>query len=300
MSDITLFENNPLAGSDLLAGLLETTDTLAGSDFDTKRISLRGGRFRNMAGGEQVAVNSSGRMNIIVLRAAELSRTYYAGVYDPENPTPPACWSLDTKTPAPEVSAVDRQSARCIDCPQNIKGSGQGESRACRFAQRLAIALDGDLETVYQLQLPATSLFGDAVAGNMPMKAYAKQLKAHGMPIIAVVTEMYFDEDSDTPKLYFKPVRPLTEDEIAVVVEARDSQEATNAVTMSVSQTDKVQEFEIVDEPEGEDEKDEAYDGPKEVKKEPVNEPKKAAKKKKAAPKAKAKEAITAAITGWD
>ena len=85
------------------------------------------------------------------------------------------------------------QAARCMDCPQNIKGSGQGESRACRFSQRLAVLLEGAMDTVYQLQLPATSIFGEAKDGKMGMQAYAKYLKAHKTPSIAVVTQAYFD-----------------------------------------------------------------------------------------------------------
>jgi hypothetical protein len=75
----------------------------------------------------------------------------------------------------------------------------------------------------------------------MGMQAYAKYLRAHKTPSIAVVTQIYFDESSATPKLYFKPVRPLTEEELQEAVKLKDTDEAHRAITMTVAQTDKVQ-----------------------------------------------------------
>ena len=244
MSDMTLFEGNSLVSSDLFKKLQETDDNLTGGSGGIKshRISLRGGRFRELVNGEQVNVKSDGFLNVVVINAAKLLCTYYKGAYDAENPSAPTCWSPDTQTPSSDVPKDQMQASRCMDCPQNIKGSGQGESRACRFSQRLAILLEGQMDTVYQLQLPATSIFGEARDGNMGMQAYAKYLKAHKTPSIAVVTQMSFDENSDTPKLFFKAVRPLNEDELNQAVAMKDSEDAIKAITLTVSQTDGVQE----------------------------------------------------------
>jgi hypothetical protein len=241
---LSLFEGgNSLVSNDLFKQLQEVDDNLAGgsSGLKTHRISLRGGRFRELVNGEQVNVKNDGFLNVIVVNAAKISRTYYAGQYDAENPSAPTCWSPDTDAPDAAVPADQRQAKRCMDCKQNVKGSGQGESRACRFQQRIAVLLEGDLETVYQLQLPATSVFGEAKDGKMGMQAYAKHLRAHKTPSIAVVTQMYFDENSDTPKLFFKPVRPLEEAELQQAITARDSEDAVRAITLTVAQTDGVQ-----------------------------------------------------------
>jgi hypothetical protein len=56
-----------------------------------------------------------------------------------------------------------------------------------------------------------------------------------------VLTQAYFDENSDTPKLFFKPVRPLTEEELNQAVSMKDSDDAIKAITLTVSQTDKVE-----------------------------------------------------------
>jgi NACalpha-BTF3-like transcription factor len=240
MSDLELFKGNSLVNSDLFKDLLSTNDNLAGGGSSMRRISFKGSRFRELVGGEQVNVNSSGSLNVVVLDAAKVARTYYAGTYDAENPAPPACWSHDTQTPAPEVPQETRQASRCADCPQNVRGSGQGDTRACRFSQRIAVALENSYDKVYQVQLSATSVFGDAKNGNMPMQAYARYLKAHSAPIQAVVTTMHFDEDSDVPKLFFKAARPLDESDLKEVLALRGHEDVTRALTMTVSQSDGV------------------------------------------------------------
>ena len=62
------------------------------------------------------------------------------------------------------------------------------------------------------------------------------------MPITGVVTEMRFDTASPTPKLVFKPVRPLTEDEYNTVQSLKDTPDAVSAVTLTVAQTDGVKD----------------------------------------------------------
>ena len=291
MSDMTLFEGNSLVSSDLFKKLQETDDNLTGGSGGIKshRISLRGGRFRELVNGEQVNVKRDGFINVVVINAAKLSRTYYKGTYDAENPSAPTCWSPDTQTPSSDVPKDQMQASRCMDCPQNIKGSGQGESRACRFSQRLAILLEGQMDTVYQLQLPATSIFGEARDGNMGMQAYAKYLKAHKTPSIAVVTQMSFDENSDTPKLFFKAVRPLNEDELNQAVSMKDSEDAIKAITLTVSQTDGVQA-----------KRDGAVQEDEVDIREPVPAPKKVAKKKEVAAPSDEEADLASIVDDWD
>ena len=240
-TDMTLFKNNPMVSSDLFKKFMDMTNTLAGGTGGTsRRISIKGGRFREMINGEQVRVNSSGSLNVVILGASKIGRTYYAGAYDSkaEKAAPPTCWSPDSETPDAAVPAEQRKAATCRDCPMNIKGSGQGESRACRFSVRLAVALEGQYDKVYQLSLPATSLFGDGKNGKLGMQAYAKFMKANETPVIAVLTQMYFDENVETPKLYFKPIRPLTGEELQEVFTLAEDPDVEKAITMTVYQQD--------------------------------------------------------------
>lgn len=234
-------EGNSLISKDLFKELTAVDDRLSGGTSVSTippRISIKGAKFREMVSGEQTQVRKDDFLNVVIVNAGALSRTYYEGEYDSDNPTPPACWSPDNKKPDAEVE--NPQAKTCESCPQNVKGSGKGESRACRFNQRIAVLLEGDLDTVYQLQLPATSIFGKDKKG-MGMQQYVAFLKSKGAPSIGVITKMYFDEDSAVPKLFFKPERPLKEEELKQALEARESPQALNAITMTVSKVDAVE-----------------------------------------------------------
>ena len=238
-TDLTAFNvaGTAMANSDLFAKMMAETDALANTGGSVPRISIKGGRFREIVGGEQVRVNSSGFMDVVILRISGINRTYFEGAYDPEKSTAPACWSTNQETPSADVPEETRQAPSCRDCPMNIKGSGTGDSRACRYSIRTAICLAGDLDTVYQFQIPATSIFGEAKGGDMAIQAYARYLKANGLAMAALVTKMTFDVDSETPKLYFSPVRPLTEEELEQAVASYGSDAAENAVTLTVFKT---------------------------------------------------------------
>lgn len=302
MSELDMFKGNALVSGDLFKQLQGLNDNLAGgsgSGTQNRRISLRGGKFRQVVNGEEMRVSKNDSMEMVIIDAAKIARTYYEGTYDPKNPAPPMCWSADTNTPSPDVPEDQRQASKCLDCPQNIKGSGAGQGRACRFSQRLAIAFPQKMDEVYQLQLPATSIFGDAENGKMPMQAYAKFLRANNTPAVAIVTEMSFDENSEVPKLFFKPVRPLTEEELEKALEMREHQDTKRAVTFTVAQTDGVQKVTVQEAPKPAPKKRvnaieaEAAD-------EPVEEPKKVAKKKDAAPPAEEAELSGIVDSFWD
>jgi hypothetical protein len=191
-----------------------------------------------MVDGKEIAQNEDRAMPIIITAAnPNVSRTFYAGTYQEGQAMAPTCWSNDGVTP--DIKAEAPQASKCATCSQNIKGSGQGDSRACRFSQRLAVLLENDIRgDVYQLTLPAQSIFGAVENGKMPLQAYAKFLGSHGLPVTAVVTEMRFDTASATPRLTFKAVRPLTEEELALTVEKGQSADAKAAIAATAAQMD--------------------------------------------------------------
>jgi hypothetical protein len=241
MSEMTLFKSSASTLA-LLRGLDDDlTNKIAGSGGN-RRISIEGGVFREFIGGKEVRVSEERSMQIVVLNAAPVSRTYYAGTYVKGQKMKPTCWSADTQTPDPQVPAEQRQASRCADCKQNIKGSAaQGEGRACRFSQRLAVALvtpNGVDDNVYQISLPATSVFGDPEGQKMPLQAYGRYLKANNTHIVSVVTEMRFDVNGQM-KLIFKPIRALEDDELRQVLELREHPDTQKAITFTVSQMDE-------------------------------------------------------------
>ena len=250
MSEMTLFSKG---GNTLPAHLKNlqldaTTKALMGGSGNGggKRISIRGNVFRMMVDGKEIAQNEDRAMNIIIAAAnANVSRTFYAGTYQEGQAMAPTCWSNDGVTP--DIKSEQPQASKCASCAQNIKGSGQGDSRACRFSQRLAVLLENDIRgDVYQLTLPAQSIFGAAENGKMPLQSYAKFLGSHGLPVTAVVTEMRFDTASATPRLTFKAVRPLNEEELAQTQEKGQSTEAKLAIAATAAQMDGATKAEFI------------------------------------------------------
>jgi hypothetical protein len=210
-----------------------------GAGGESKRISIKGGVWRMMVNGKEIAKNEDRTMNVVIAAAApKVSRTFYLKQYSEGGDiSAPDCWSADGEVP--DAKAQNPQSKRCIDCPQNEKGSGQGESRACRFSQRLGVVLANDLNgDLFQLTLPATSIFGAGEPGKWPLQTYAKMLGGKGVPVTAVVTEMKFDTNSATPKITFRPVKVLDPEEHAMVIDQGKSVAAQRAITMTVAEAD--------------------------------------------------------------
>jgi len=221
----------------------ETTKALMGgtSGMGMKRISIKGGVWRLMANGKEISKNEDRSMNVVIVAAApKVSRTFYLKSYsEGSEPAAPDCWSADGEVPDAKSSIP--QAKRCIDCDQNVKGSGQGDSRACRFSQRIAVVLANDIKgDVMQLTLPSKSIFGAGEPGKWPLQTYAKMLGSKGIPVTAVATEMRFDTNSATPVITFKPVRQLETHEHQVVIEQGKTLEAKNAITMTVAEADGI------------------------------------------------------------
>ena len=243
MSNITLFKQGNIAVPDYLRATDDITKQLAGNSGG-KQISIKGGVWRMLVGGEEIAKNEDRAMNFVVVTASpHINRAYYAEKYEDGKTINPACWSEDGKTPSADVPAETKQCRTCADCKQNIEGSGEGKSRACRFSTRLGVALENDLESgVYRLQLPAKSIFGRPEGEKMPLQAYAKFLAGHGVPITGVVTEARFDTSEAVPVLKFRAVRPLNRDEYTTARELAEGDEAKRAIEFKMALKPKKEE----------------------------------------------------------
>lgn len=197
------------------------------------RISIKGGVFRLIADGKQIAALEERYMDAVIVNAAPgVQRQFYAAKFDETATTAPSCWSSDGTKPDADVR--EAPSTSCAMCPNNIKGSGTGDSKACRFQQRIALVLANDLEgNVLQLVVPGKSLFGKEDGGNYPLQAYARYLEAQKIEPNEVVTRIRFDTSEASPKLFFKTTRWLTDDEFAIVDGQKDTSNAKAAVLMN-------------------------------------------------------------------
>jgi hypothetical protein len=241
MSNVTVFNPGAMRPAYAQPGNMSAVaKALAGGGASGKRLSIKGGVFRLMVDGKEVTAIDERYLDVVLVNAAaKVSRVFYAGTYVEGQATAPACWSPDGDKPDPSVKQP--QGATCATCPKNVKGSGQGDSRACRFNQHVAVVLANDIEgDVMQLGLAATSIFGKAEGDNRPLQDYARFLVAQGIDPSQLITRLKFDTQSPVPKLFFKPMRWLTEEEFDICQKQGQTADAIRAITMTVSQTDGV------------------------------------------------------------
>jgi hypothetical protein len=229
MSNIALFQSGSMIPDYLREATDETTKDIAGSSGG-KQISIKGGVWRMVVGGEEVAKNEDRSMNLVVIASGKgVARTFYAEKYEEGKDIKPACWSAEGDKPNPEVE--NPQSSSCATCPQNIEGSGEGKSRACRYSKRLAVVLENDIGgNIYRLQVPAKSYFGKADGDKMPLQAFGKFLAGHGISITGIVTEARFDTNEAVPVLKFRAARPLTREEWETAKQQSQTEDAKQAI----------------------------------------------------------------------
>jgi hypothetical protein len=88
---------------------------------------------------------------------------------------------------------------------------------------------------LYQMQIPAGSLFGKGVDSIHPFENYKKFLLGNGEAVDTVVTRVMYDLNADTMKLKFQPVRHLTDVEAGFVDAAQEDPETKRYVGLTVN-----------------------------------------------------------------
>ena len=128
MSNVALF--NPAQAPAFArnrTGVSALAKALGGGVSGGKRISIKGGVFRLVDGGKEIAAIDERYLDVVIVNAApKVSRTFYMAQYDSEKVTAPDCWSADGVTPAADAS--NKQSDKCDGCPQNIQRSEEHTS----------------------------------------------------------------------------------------------------------------------------------------------------------------------------
>lgn len=218
------------------------TKSLAGGGNALKRISIKGRVWRLMEGNKEIAKNESLSVQLVIADAAPATaRTWYSKAYDSKaEGVVPDCWSPDGEVPSQKSKA--RQADRCRDCPKSIRGSASnGQGAACRIQHRVAVSLPGDPNEFFQMIFPATSLLGEEKNGYMPLKMYANKLSNNrpAIPISAVITELKFDTDAETPKVMFKPIGYLPQGEYEALRAKREAGETKPYIEMDFDVADQ-------------------------------------------------------------
>lgn len=199
-------------------------------------LSIRGKAFRVKTGGEEHALShrDTGEqvtsVELVMLDWQDhVSKIYYKTTYKPGDDSPPVCFSIDGKRPDPQSTEPQAQS--CAVCPHAVWGSKitpQGnKTKACGDSRRLAVTFAGDMHNAalggpMLLRVPAASL--------KDLSTFARGMMAKGFNASTVVVRIGFDINADFPKLTFKAVRALREDELYIVAELRQSEQVSNII----------------------------------------------------------------------
>jgi hypothetical protein len=240
MSNLTLVSQD-LPDFLQAAGISALTKTLVGKT-GVKRIVPKNGIFRKLVGGEEMG-KTSGPLKVVIVNASPaVGRIFYAKTWSPDaEPAAPDCFSNDGRTP--DKGAQSPAADRCDSCPNNIKGSGQGTSKACRYSRRLALMLLDDFGTplegeVYQMNLASKTLFGDNVGDKYTFENYAKYLANNGKSVDWFVTEISFNTDNDNQSVLFEAVGHINKDIYEVTLPASQRDDVKKMVVMTPYQAD--------------------------------------------------------------
>ena len=91
---------------------------ISGGGESFPRISIKGGRFRIVEGGNETVLDTLALDVIIVGANPNLSKTWYAKAWTPDSePSSPDCFSLTGINPDP--ASTQPQNDLCASCPQN-------------------------------------------------------------------------------------------------------------------------------------------------------------------------------------
>lgn len=211
---------SPEANTDLVQGVSQGFPILS---YKGKNWHVVEGDSRMLVADDQGEPLSS--VELIILKAnPHIGKTYYPEGYEEGSSERPICYSNDSVAPAPD--AEKPQAKKCAVCPWNQFGSkitdNGARGKACSDFRRLAVAPSGDIERPMMLRVPAASL--------KELVSFGSELTKRGVPYQALVTKIGFDTSVAYPKLTFRMVRWLDEQEVEQVREMMDS-DIVNTIT---------------------------------------------------------------------
>lgn len=190
-------------------GTSKDADSMASASVSVPRISLKGKKFQFINGDDESKKTDD--INIIILgvdpEGGRMIKTFYASGYNPADTAPPDCSSSDGVAPDSWVS--NPVSTNCAGCQKNVFGSATSPSgkktKACRDAKRLWVVQPETIDgTVFGLNVPVTSL--------KAMAEYGKEIRSAGIPLSAVITRIFMNEDSEFPQIHFQRIGFLNEE----------------------------------------------------------------------------------------
>lgn len=225
-NDVVLFDSNQSAISTAFAGMAdEIGGDLSGGVLGSYAIlTFKGSRFSvKYQGNTQVIMNEAGDPvgsfeAVLVKSNPYLTKQFYAKGYVEGDNAAPDCFSIDGKVPSD--ASPQKQNPICASCPQNaftkINESTGKKTKACQDNRKMAVLPGDDL---------ANELFGGPMLMRVPaaslkdLAMFGDTLKSRGFSYNSVRVRISFDLTVSYPKLVFKAIRPLTDEEATQVLE---------------------------------------------------------------------------------
>lgn len=158
---------------------------------------------------------------VLIASSTHLSKIFYKDGYKEGSTAAPDCFSNNGVTPDP--SATARQANACAICPMNAWGSritpAGKQGKACSDSKRVVAVPLADIDN---------ELFGGPMLLRIPAASlndfanYAQRMKQTGFMLYAIGTRISFDAAANYPKMLFKEIRALTNEEAALVADLRN------------------------------------------------------------------------------
>lgn len=213
------------------------TSDLISSSGGFPVLSIRGKAFRvKVSGEESPLINAETgdplpSLELVLLGWQKgLSKIYYQNAYQEGDDEPPACFSVDGVYPDPQ--AAKKQARSCAECPHNVWGSKispQGnKTKACSDSKRLAVTFASNL---HNEELGGPMLLRVPAASLKDLTTFARNMVAKGYNANTIVVRIGFDIQVSFPKLTFKAVRALREEELYTVAELIQSEQVATIMS---------------------------------------------------------------------
>ena len=122
MSNVALFNPSQVPAFARKAEMSDIAKALAGGGAASgKRVSIKGGVFRLISAGKEIAAVDERFLDVVIVKAApKVARVFYAAKYDNATATAPDCQSNDGDTPDPK--SKNKQSDTCASCGTSCIG----------------------------------------------------------------------------------------------------------------------------------------------------------------------------------
>lgn len=185
-------------------------------------LSIRSSKFHIRLGQDEKTIPDpvsgypAAYLDVVLINGSkQLAKAFYVNAYAQGSADQPDCWSMDSIRP--DASVLKKVNPTCGDCPMNAFGSrvtpDGKQAKACADHRRIVVAFPNELAkpdpTSLLLRVPQSSL--------RSLRNYVDLLARNGYEPGGCVTRLSFDPAASFPKLEFRFVGPVTDQEFGTV-----------------------------------------------------------------------------------